>query len=114
MPSPGSVRRRVGFGFFVVLRLTGAFDDERPLVVRCSDVRETGRFARAGREEPERPAAVLRGASDGGADAARRGEAAAGRVGVSQYGQMLQRGSTGFPHDSHGSLIRARQLGQRR
>jgi hypothetical protein len=39
---------------------------------------------------------------------------AARRTGVSQYGQIDQRGSIGLPHDSHGSLIRARQFGQRR
>ncbi len=44
----------------------------------------------------------------------RRSSAAARRVGVSQYGHTDHRGSIGLPQDSHGSLIRARQLGQRR
>ena len=64
------------------LRPTGALDDdERSLVVRCSDVRLTGRLARAGRDFDERD---LDAASSGGAFDERRGEAAAGRVGVSQ------------------------------
>ena len=77
--SPGSERR---VGFLDELRLTGALDDdERPLVVRCSDVRLTGRLAREGRDFDERD---LDGASSGGGFDERRGEAAAGRVGVSQ------------------------------
>jgi hypothetical protein len=47
-------------------------------------------------------------------DAARRGAGSAWRTGVSQYGQSVQRGSIGLPHDAHGSLTRTRQFGQRR
>jgi len=69
-----------------------------------SDVeRETGLVALVGRDAARRPGRRV----DEGSGSARR-------VGVSQYGHRLQRGSTGLPHDSHGSLMRARQLGQRR
>ena len=97
-------------GFWLLERRTGAFF---AFAVRCSDVRETGRLARVGR--------VARGFEvelpSGGLEERRCCAAAAAapaRVGASQYGQTVQRGSIGFPHDSHGSLIRARQLGQRR
>ncbi len=36
------------------------------------------------------------------------------RIGVSQYGHIDQRGSTGCWHEGQGSLTRARQFGQRR
>ena len=84
MPSPGSVRRD---GFLVVLRRTGALDFERSFAARCSDVRDTGRFARDGREaEREDPDRVFvdEPSDDGRDDARRCGEAAAALVGVSQ------------------------------
>ena len=84
MPSPGSERRRDGF--LVVLRRTGALDLGRSLATGCSDVRDTGRFVRDGRE-PDRvaPDRVFVGVpSDGVLEDARRGDAAAARVGVSQ------------------------------
>ena len=71
---------------------------------------DVDRLERVGSSEPlddfdERRFPLLDGRRSGGA---------ARRWGVSQYGQIDQRGSIGFPHDSHGSLIRARQFGQRR
>jgi hypothetical protein len=44
----------------------------------------------------------------------RAGGSGARRCGISQYGQTTHRGSMGFSQFSHGSLTRARQLGQRR
>ena len=70
VPSPGSVRRE---GFLLVLRRTGALDFERSFAVRCSDVRDTGRFARVGREAArEDPVRLEPRPSDGGRDDARR------------------------------------------
>jgi hypothetical protein len=39
---------------------------------------------------------------------------AAAATSASQYGQIFQRGSSGFAQTAHGSLSRRRQLGQRR
>ena len=59
---------------------------------------------------------ALRSAARARAEApvATRRSGAPVRVGVSQYGQIAQRGSIGFPHASQGSLTRARHDGQRR
>jgi hypothetical protein len=80
------------------------------LVGRLAVFVDVARLARVGSSEPlddfdERRLPLLGGRRSGGA---------ARRWGVSQYGQMVHRGSIGFPQDSHGSLIRARQFGHRR
>jgi hypothetical protein len=88
----------------------------------CFD--EDPRDAPAAARRPPRPERACEGrASGAGLGASRRSARRSGsRFGlglgfsstVSQYGHSAQRGSTGLPHDGHGSLSRARQLGQRR
>jgi hypothetical protein len=70
--------------------------------------RAAGRFVVRGAERGTRS---FRGRSS---RETRRGGSGARRCGVSQYGQTTHRGSIGFSQFSHGSLTRARQLGQRR
>ena len=92
-------------------RATAARDGIRS---RCSSGSSaSGRGPLRGAAGLRRAAARLLGARTA-LGLGRRSSAAARRVGVSQYGQTDHRGSIGLPQDSHGSLIRALQLGQRR
>jgi hypothetical protein len=127
--SPYGLRDR----YSSLLELGGRELDERLLVLRVlrvdRELEELGALRVGSSEAPSRAGdedRVVRPREGGGLEElfelgsfARRfgrlsSAGAARRTGVSQYGQTDQRGSIGLPQDSHGSLIRARQFGQRR